>query len=85
MQMIADKFGYQKSKITSGNPRGNDPAENLVHRAKLCITNLAEKFPLSWNEFTGMVQYSLSMAHDDDMSLPRTQHSQVHCLTRWLR
>ena len=70
MSMLARRFGFQKTKITPGNPRGNAPAENLVHRAKLALTNLAARFPLQWRNFLGVVNYSLNMTLDDETGLP---------------
>ena len=75
IKIIARRFGFQKTKITPGNPRGNAPAENLVHRAKLALTNLAAKFPLKWRSFLGVVNYSLSMTVDEDTGVaPFTAH-----------
>ena len=70
MKMMAQRFGFQKTKITPGNPRGNALAENLVHRAKLALTNLASRFPTKWRDFLGIVNYSLSMTLDEEMGVP---------------
>ena len=60
----------QKSVITPGNPSGNSPAENLVHRVKLVLKNLAHNFPRQWRKFLPIVQYALKMTHDDEVGVP---------------
>ena len=70
IKTLCRMLGVNKSIITPGNPQGNSPAENMVHRAKLALTNLANKFPTQWRKYLPLVQYALNMTHDDEVGLP---------------
>ena len=65
IRVLCKKMKVEKSVITPGNPSGNSPAENLVHRTKLVLKNLAHKFPRMWRKFLPIVQYALKMSHHE--------------------